>query len=117
MAQSETVLLDVANVTKTFPGVRGLSHVTFDLRAGEVHGLVGKNGAGKATLMGVASGALMAKEGTVHFAGREMRGDPELARELGLAIVRQEPALMPDCRWPRTFILACRWTSALPCQT
>lgn len=90
------VLLDVSNITKTFPGVRALGNVTFDVRAGEVHGLVGENGAGKSTLMGVASGALLANEGTVHIAGREMRGDPELARELGLAIVRQEPALMPD---------------------
>lgn len=96
MLKPTDVLLDVSNVTKTFPGVRALSHVTFDVRAGEVHGLVGENGAGKSTLMGVASGALVANEGTVHISGREMKGDPELARELGLAIVRQEPALMPD---------------------
>lgn len=96
MTSAEAVLLDVANVTKTFPGVRALSNVTFDVRAGEVHGLVGENGAGKSTLMGVASGALVANEGTVHISGREMKGDPDLARELGLAIVRQEPALMPD---------------------
>jgi ribose transport system ATP-binding protein len=96
MPAADDILLSVSNVTKTFPGVRALSHVTFDVRAGEVHGLVGENGAGKSTLMGVASGALLANEGTVHISGREMRADPELARELGLAIVRQEPALMPD---------------------
>jgi ribose transport system ATP-binding protein len=66
------------------------------VRAGEVHGLVGENGAGKSTLMGVASGALVATEGTVRIDGQAMSGDPDLARELGLAIVRQEPALMPD---------------------
>lgn len=96
MPESGEILLDVLNVTKTFPGVRALGNVTFNVRAGEVHGLVGENGAGKSTLMGVASGALIANEGSVHISGREMRGDPELARELGLAIVRQEPALMPD---------------------
>jgi ribose transport system ATP-binding protein len=96
MPASGEILLDVSNVTKTFPGVRALGNVTFNVRAGEVHGLVGENGAGKSTLMGVASGALIANEGTVHISGQEMRGDPELARELGLAIVRQEPALMPD---------------------
>jgi ribose transport system ATP-binding protein len=96
MLAENTVLLDVSNVTKTFPGVRALSNVTFDVRKGEVHGLVGENGAGKSTLMGVASGALVANEGKVVIAGTEIRGNPELARSLGLAIVRQEPALMPD---------------------
>lgn len=96
MLKPAEVLLDVSGVTKTFPGVRALSNVTFNVVAGEVHGLVGENGAGKSTLMGVASGALLANEGTVRIAGQDMRGNPELARELGLAIVRQEPALMPD---------------------
>ena len=90
------ILLQLTNVTKTFPGVRALSHVSFDVVAGEVHGLVGENGAGKSTLMGVASGALVANEGEVHISGQVMRGNPELARMLGLSIVRQEPALMPD---------------------
>lgn len=90
------ILLQLTNVTKTFPGVRALSHVSFDVVAGEVHGLVGENGAGKSTLMGVASGALVANEGEVHISGQAMRGNPELARMLGLSIVRQEPALMPD---------------------
>ena len=89
-------LLELTGVCKTFPGVRALHDVSFEVRAGEVHGLVGENGAGKSTLMGVASGALTATEGTVTIAGEEMRGDPERARELGLAIVRQEPSLMPD---------------------
>jgi ribose transport system ATP-binding protein len=90
------LLLEMRGVSKHFPGVRALHDITFDVRAGEVHGLVGENGAGKSTLMGVASGALVATEGTVEIDGTEMSGDPDLARELGLAIVRQEPALMPD---------------------
>ncbi len=90
------LLLEMKTVSKHFPGVRALHDITFDVRAGEVHGLVGENGAGKSTLMGVASGSLQATEGTVKIAGTEMSADPELARELGLAIVRQEPALMPD---------------------
>ncbi|WP_205557143.1 ATP-binding cassette domain-containing protein [Mesorhizobium sp. DCY119] len=90
------LLLEMRGVSKHFPGVRALHQVTFDVRAGEVHGLVGENGAGKSTLMGVASGALVATEGEVRISGEVMRGDPEIARNLGLAIVRQEPALMPD---------------------
>ena len=90
------LLLEMHGVSKRFPGVRALHQITFDVRAGEVHGLVGENGAGKSTLMGVASGALVATEGEVRIDGQAMSGDPDLARELGLAIVRQEPALMPD---------------------
>lgn len=90
------LLLEMQGVSKHFPGVRALHQITFDVRAGEVHGLVGENGAGKSTLMGVASGALQATEGTVRIDGQAMSADPDLARELGLAIVRQEPALMPD---------------------
>lgn len=96
MRSEIALLLRLDGVSKFFPGVKALDRVSFDVRAGEVHGLVGENGAGKSTLMGVASGALLAEEGRVEIAGSEVRGEPELARELGLAIVRQEPALMPD---------------------
>lgn len=89
-------LLEMQGVSKQFPGVRALHDITFDVRAGEVHGLVGENGAGKSTLMGVASGALVATAGQVQIDGQPVSGQPDRARELGLAIVRQEPALMPD---------------------
>jgi ribose transport system ATP-binding protein len=89
-------LLQIDGVTKTFPGVRALDNVTFSVLAGEVHGLVGENGAGKSTLMAVASGALVPESGRVVINGVETKGDTEQARRLGLAIVRQEPALMPD---------------------
>jgi ribose transport system ATP-binding protein len=89
-------LLSIEQVSKSFPGVRALDFVSFQVIAGEVHGLVGENGAGKSTLMAVASGTLTPDAGSVTIAGQTMRGDPELARQLGLAIVRQEPSLMPD---------------------
>jgi ribose transport system ATP-binding protein len=95
-ADQQEILLQLTGVTKTFPGIRALSQVSFDVVAGEVHGLVGENGAGKSTLMGVASGALLANDGIVRISGQEMRANPEQARMLGLSIVRQEPALMPD---------------------
>lgn len=89
-------LLEMHGVSKHFPGVRALHQITFDVKAGEVHGLVGENGAGKSTLMAVASGALTATEGHVMISGERMVANPERARDLGLSIVRQEPALMPD---------------------
>ena len=92
----QNTLLQIDGVTKIFPGVRALDNVTFSVLAGEVHGLVGENGAGKSTLMAVASGALVPEKGRVVINGIETRGDTDEARQLGLAIVRQEPALMPD---------------------
>ncbi|WP_026059994.1 ATP-binding cassette domain-containing protein [Pseudaminobacter salicylatoxidans] len=90
------IVLGIDNVTKTFPGVKALDRVSFTVAGGEVHGLVGENGAGKSTLMGVAAGALMPDIGTVEISGQMVNGDPRRARELGLAIVRQEPSLMTD---------------------
>ncbi len=92
----QNTLLRIDGVTKIFPGVRALDNVTFSVFAGEVHGLVGENGAGKSTLMAVASGALVPEKGRVVINGVETKGDTDEARRLGLAIVRQEPALMPD---------------------
>ncbi|MBE2274908.1 MAG: ATP-binding cassette domain-containing protein [Rhodobacteraceae bacterium] len=92
----QDIRLRVVGVSKRFPGVWALRHVSFDVLAGEVHGLVGENGAGKSTLMGIASGALAPDEGVVSVNGVDVSADPDLVRARGLAIVRQEPALMPD---------------------
>lgn len=95
-AESQDPLLALLGVSKLFPGVRALNDVTFEVLPGEVHGLIGENGAGKSTLMAIASGALKASAGIVTIGGVSVGGDPKRARELGLAIVRQEPSLMPD---------------------
>ncbi|MBZ9772372.1 ATP-binding cassette domain-containing protein [Mesorhizobium sp. CO1-1-8] len=123
-----STLLSVAGISKSFPGVKALDNVTFDVLAGEVHGLVGENGAGKSTLMAVASGALCADAGTVTVGGEMMRGDPERARALGIAIVRQEPSLMPDLTVAENLYLGvrqgarpaigdlARWSARLLCR-
>jgi len=91
-----TTSLRISGVTKTFPGVTALENVALDVRAGEVHGVVGENGAGKSTLMAVISGVVTPDTGTVEIDGEPMTGGASLARGLGVAIVRQEPALLPD---------------------
>ena len=52
----QETILEMRNITKTFPGVKALQDVNLDVRAGEIHAIVGENGAGKSTLMKVLSG-------------------------------------------------------------
>jgi rhamnose transport system ATP-binding protein len=90
-------LLRLQAVSKAFGGVRALRGVTLDLRAGEVHALVGENGAGKSTLVRIVTGAHAADAGTVTVCGQPVaHADPLLMRGLGIAPIYQQPALFPD---------------------
>jgi len=84
-------------ISKWFSGVRVLEGVDFDVRAGEVHALVGENGAGKSTLMNVVSGIVAADAGQMLWEGQPVRPrGPREAQELGIAFVHQELALAPQ---------------------
>ena len=90
-------LLRLSGVSKAFFGVPALKAVSFDLRAGEVHALVGENGAGKSTLIKVVTGAHAPDDGTLEISGEPVVGnDPVRARALGVAAIYQQPALFPD---------------------
>ena len=90
-------LLQLTNVTKSFGAVRALKGVSFDLRAGEVHALLGENGAGKSTLIKVITGAHQPDGGTVEIGGQSVRHlTPAAAHKLGIACIYQQPALFPD---------------------
>src|SRR5207302_5446646 len=92
-----STLLRLSNVSKSFAGVQALTNVSFELRAGEVHGLVGENGAGKSTLIKIITGALQADDGTLEVCGEAVtQNDPVHARKLGIAAIYQQPALFPD---------------------
>ncbi len=84
-------LLAMTGVVKTFPGVRALDGVDLDVRAGEVHCLLGQNGAGKSTLIKVLAGAHSPDEGTITWNGEPARlTSPMAAMELGIATIYQE---------------------------
>ena len=85
------VILDIRNITKTFPGVRALSNVSFQVKKGSVHALVGENGAGKSTLIKILTGVYHADEGRFLFKGKEAHVTKPLeAQKLGLSVVHQE---------------------------
>jgi rhamnose transport system ATP-binding protein len=91
-----SLLLDARDISKSFAGLRALNRVSFDLRAGEVHALVGENGAGKSTLIKIVTGAEHADAGTLIVAGAPVAHiDPHTTRELGIAAIYQQPALFP----------------------
>jgi len=92
------VILEMRNITKTFPGVKALDNVSFSVSQGEIHALVGENGAGKSTLMKVLSGVYPhgSYSGDIYFKGKECRfRDITESEEVGLVIIHQELALIP----------------------
>ena len=89
--------LIVNHIRKVYPGVVALDDVSFDLKAGEVHALVGENGAGKSTLIKSISGAITFDSGSIIVDGVEHTVmDPILSRSLGIEVIYQEFNLMPS---------------------
>lgn len=89
-------LLIMKNIHKSFPGVKALQAVNFDLKAGEVHALLGENGAGKSTLIKVLGGIYTADEGEIIINGKTVAIDGvKAAQENGIAIIHQELVLVP----------------------
>ena len=82
-------LLAIKGVTKHFGGVQALRGVDFDLRAGEIHALLGENGAGKSTLMNILSGVHAPDTGTLMIEGAPVRlANPREAQAAGIEIGR-----------------------------
>ena len=94
----ETILLEMKNITKTFPGVKALDNVNLQVVNGEIHALVGENGAGKSTLMNVLSGVYPygSYEGDIVYDGEVCKfGAIKDSEEKGIVIIHQELALIP----------------------
>ncbi len=121
MSQPPVPLLEMRDITKTFPGVRALDGVSFDLQAGEIHALVGENGAGKSTLMKVLGGVYPhgSYGGDILINGVAQRfAGVQAAEQAGVAVVFQELSLVKEMtvgeniflgREPRTLGVV-RWT-------
>src|SRR5471032_587907 len=91
---SETPLLQLRGITKTFGSVEALTDVDFEVRSGEVMALVGDNGAGKSTLVKCIAGTHTADSGEILFEGEEVQiHGPKDAARLGIEVVYQDLAL------------------------
>lgn len=92
----EQYLLEMKGISKSFPGVKALDNVNLQLRAGEVHALLGENGAGKSTLIKVLGGIYHAEEGEIYIEGQKVDIDGVVSsRGAGVSIVHQELVLVP----------------------
>ena len=90
-------LLDGRGISKSFFGIRALENVDFELRAGEIHALLGENGAGKSTLVKILTGAYRRDAGVVTLAGAEIAPrDVGEAQDLGIGTVYQEVNLLEN---------------------
>lgn len=87
-------MLELRQISKSFPGVLALNQVSFTILPGEIHALCGENGAGKSTLLNILTGNFQPTEGTLLIRGQEVRIDgPAHATRLGIAIVYQQRSL------------------------
>lgn len=98
MNRCPKVAYSLKNAQKKFPGVLAVDHVDLSVQQGEIHGIIGKNGAGKSVLMTLIAGITRANEGTITINDREidMRSyTPALAHAQGVMLIPQEPLLLP----------------------
>jgi rhamnose transport system ATP-binding protein len=94
---TNAILLRAENIDKSYAGVHALRNASLELRAGEVHALIGENGAGKSTLIKIITGAVEPDAGTLRLHGELMtQNSPRLAKQLGIAAIYQQPALFPE---------------------
>jgi simple sugar transport system ATP-binding protein len=103
------IVLEMRGITKRFPGVLANDHIDFDLKAGEVHALLGENGAGKTTLMNILYGLYQPDEGEIIIRGkRVVIRSPKDAIDLGIGMVHQHFKLVDSLTVTENVILGLR---------
>ena len=99
-------VLELVGVEKSYPGVRALKAVSLSLRAGEVHALVGENGAGKSTIVKIIGGVERADAGLLRLSGLATAlASPLAARRAGIAVIHQELSLLPQMTIAQNLLL------------
>ncbi len=94
---ADNPLLQASDIAKSYAGVHALRSASFELRAGEVHALIGENGAGKSTLIKIITGAVEPDTGELQLQGKTItHNSPRVAKQLGIAAIYQQPALFPE---------------------
>jgi ribose transport system ATP-binding protein len=110
-------LLQMRGICKQYPGIQALNNASLEVRAGEVHALLGENGAGKSTLMKILSGAVRRDAGEILLNGAPADpGDPNRARKLGISTIYQELSLVPHLSVAENMFLGkapTRWPGVL----
>lgn len=93
----DNYILQLKGIIKDFPGVRALNNVNFDLKPGEVHAILGENGAGKSTFIKIITGVHQPDSGEIFLNGQKVTfSNPTLAREKGIAAIYQNITCFPD---------------------
>ncbi len=91
------VVLELKHITKLYPGVTALNDVSISFKSGEVHSIMGENGAGKSTMIKIISGAINQNDGIVEIDGEEFtKLTPSLSKEKGIGVIYQEFNLVPS---------------------
>ncbi len=108
MGESNT-LLEMKNITMTFPGVKALTNVEFTLQKGEIHALMGENGAGKSTLIKVLTGVYSKDSGEIYLEGKQIDNhSPEEAQKNGISTVFQEVNLCTNISVAENIFAGCQ---------
>jgi rhamnose transport system ATP-binding protein len=111
---SNHALLRATEIEKSYAGVHALRNASFELRAGEVHALIGENGAGKSTLIKIVTGAVDADAGEICLDGKViLQNSPRVAKQLGIAAIYQQPALFPELSVAENIAIGLEETSVL----
>jgi ABC-type uncharacterized transport system ATPase subunit len=109
------IILEARGISKHFPGVLANDHIDFDIRAGEIHAILGENGAGKTTLMKILFGLLQPDEGEIYMFGEKViLRSPLDAIRLGIGMVHQNRKLIPAHTVIENIILGHPKAGAIP---
>ena len=113
--------IELRGISKSFAGIKVVSNVNFDIKPGEVHALMGENGAGKSTVIKIMAGLHQADEGEIRVNGKAVRfASPRDAHHAGIATVHQELLLFPELtvaeniflgQTPKTSLGTIDWTA------